>query len=137
MPKTHKKQKPTNKSPVEPLPFEPGRPTLVATACFALWIALMSIPMLGGQFLAAPYNDQYTSGYAYRTWAAEWWKTLGHVPLWNPDIFGGMPFVAGMSGDTLYPTAWLRLIMPADIAMNLGFVVHYVLAGLFTYQFLR
>lgn len=117
--------------------YEPRHPTLVATACFALWIALMSIPMLGGQFLATQFNDQYSSGYAYRAWAAEWWKALGHVPLWNPEIFGGMPFVGGMSGDVLYPTAWLRLVMPTSVAMNLGYVVHYVLAGLFTYLFLR
>jgi hypothetical protein len=117
--------------------FEPRRPALVATGCFALWIALLSIPMLSGAFVASPFNDQYSSGYAYRTWAAEWWKTLGHVPLWNPEILGGMPFVAGMHGDVLYPTAWLRLVMPTHIAMNLGFVVHYVLAGLFTYWFLR
>ena len=117
--------------------FEPRHPTLAATGCFALWIALLSIPMLSGAFVASPFNDQYSSGYAYRTWAAEWWKTLGHVPLWNPEILGGMPFVAGMHGDVLYPTAWLRLVMPTHVAMNLGFVVHYVLAGLFTYWFLR
>ena len=87
----------------------------------------MSIPMVSGAFLAAPYNDQYSSGYAYRAWAAEWWKKLGHVPLWNPEIFGGMPFVAGMSGDLLYPTAWLRLVLPTHVAMNLGFV--YVIGG--------
>ena len=117
--------------------FEPRYPTLAATGCFALWIALLSIPMLSGAFVASPFNDQYSSGYAYRTWAAEWWKTLGHIPLWNPEILGGMPFVAGMHGDVLYPTAWLRLVMPTHVAMNLGFVVHYVLAGLFTYWFLR
>ena len=117
--------------------FEPRHPTLVATGCFALWIALLSIPMLTGAFLASPYNDQYSSGYAYRHWAAEWTKTLGHVPLWNPEIFGGLPFVAGMHGDVLYPTAWLRLVFPTHVAMNLGFVLHYVLAGLFTYLFLR
>ena len=42
-----------------------------------------------------------------------------------------------MHGDVLYPTAWLRLVLPTHVAMNLGFVVHYVLAGLFTYWFLR
>jgi hypothetical protein len=117
--------------------FEPRHPALVATGCFTLWIAILSIPMLSGAFLASPYNDQYSSGYAYRAWAAEWWKQLGHVPLWNPEIFGGLPFVAGMHGDVLYPTAWLRLVLPTHVAMNLGFVVHYVLAGLFTYWFLR
>jgi hypothetical protein len=98
---------------------------------------VLSIPMLSGAFLAAPYNDQYSSGYAYRAWAAEWWKKLGHVPLWNPEVFGGMPFVGGMHGDVLYPTAWLRLVMPTHVAINLGFAVHYVLAGLFMYLFLR
>jgi hypothetical protein len=137
-----KKTKParsTNATKASPpaVVFEPRRPTLIATACFALWIAVMSLPMLGGAFLATAYNDQYSSGYAYRAWAAEWWKKLGHMPLWNPEIFGGMPFVAGMSGDVLYPTALLRLVLPTHVAMNLGFVIHYVLAGLFTYWFLR
>src|SRR5688500_3993434 len=93
--------------------------------------------MLAGGFLAGSFNDQYSSGYAYRAWAAEWWRALGHVPLWNPEIFGGMPFVAGMHGDVLYPSAWLRLVLPTHVAMNLGFVVHYVLAALFMYAFLR
>ena len=128
---------PVAKQPSTAARFEPRHSTLAATACFTLWIALMSIPMLGGAFLATQYNDQYSSGYAYRAWAAEWWKRLGHVPLWNPEIFGGMPFVAGMSGDVLYPTAWLRLVLPTHVAMNLGFVIHYILAGLFTYWFLR
>jgi len=48
-----------------------------------------------------------------------------------------MPFVAGMSSDVLHPTAWLRLVLPAGLAMNLGLVVHHVLAGLFTYCFPR
>jgi hypothetical protein len=120
-----------------PTTLEPRHPTLAATAWFSWWIAILSIPMLSGAFLAAPYNDQYSSGYAYRAWAAEWWKKLGHVPLWNPEIFGGMPFVGGMHGDVLYPTAWLRLMLPTHVAMNLGFAVHYVLAGLFMYLFLR
>ena len=127
----------TSALPAAPVVFEPRHPTLAATACFTFWIALLSLPMLGGAFLATPLNDQYSSGYAYRTWAATWWKALGHVPLWNPEIFGGMPFVGGMSGDVLYPTTWLRLVLPTHVAMNLGFVIHYVLAALFTYVFLR
>jgi hypothetical protein len=134
--KTPKQKRAASTAPPAPA-FEPRHPTLVATACFSLWIALMAIPMLDGAFLATQYNDQYSSGYAYRAWAAEWWKALGHVPLWNPEIFGGMPFVGGMSGDVLYPTAWLRLVFPTHVAMNLGFVIHYILAGLFTYLFLR
>ena len=119
------------------LPFAPPRPTLVATGFFTLWIAILSLPIWIGRFLAGPYSDQYTTGYAYRAWAAEQWKTMGQVPLWNAEIFGGMPFVAGMHGDIFYPTAWLRLLLPIHVAMNIGFVVHYVLCGLFAYLLLR
>ncbi len=118
-------------------PFEPRWPTLSALALLSLWVAILSLPMLSGDFVAAPYNDQYATGYAFREWAANQWRALGHVPLWNPEILGGLPFVAGMHGDVFYPTAFLRLILPTHVAMNLGFVIHYVLAGLFTYWFVR
>ncbi len=118
--------------------FLPPRPTLVALAILSLWIVILSVPMLSGQFLAAPgINDQYTAGFAFRQWAADQWHAQGGVPLWNPTLFGGLPFVAAMHGDVFYPTAWLRLFLPTDLAMNLGFVVHYVLAGAFVYWLLR
>jgi hypothetical protein len=48
-----------------------------------------------------------------------------------------MPYVAAMHGDIFYPTFLLRMVMPTDVAMTWGFVVHVFLAGLFTYLFLR
>src|SRR5215216_4546770 len=133
------KKTPQSKKRPPPTPdaFEPRHPALAAIACFSLWIAILSIPMLSGAFLTLPGNDQYSAGYAYRTWAAEWFKQLGHVPLWNPELLGGSPFIAATHGDVLYPTMWLRLILPTHIAMNLGFAIHYVLAGLCLYWFLR
>jgi hypothetical protein len=44
--------------------------------------------------------------------------------------------VAGF-GDLFYPTAWLRLVLPTTISIDLAFVVHYILAGFFLYLFLR
>jgi hypothetical protein len=110
---------------------------LAALVPLSLWVLLLSLPLWTGAFLASPSSDQYGTGWAFRHWAAEQWKALGHVPLWNPEIFGGMPFVAAMHGDIFYPTAWLRLVLPTTLAMNLGFAVHYVLAGLFVYLLLR
>lgn len=117
--------------------FEPAWPTAMAVVLFALWILLLSAPMWSGQFLAGPWSDQYATGYAYRHWQAVQWKALGHIPLWNPTIFGGLPYVGAMHGDIFYPTAWLRLVLPTALAMDLGFVIHYVLAALFTYLLLR
>src|SRR5436309_2230168 len=48
---------------------------------FTLWVALLSVPMLQGKWLASPWSDQYAAGYAFRAWGAEWWHRLGHVPL--------------------------------------------------------
>src|SRR2546427_6248781 len=118
-------------------PFEPTRPTLLATGLFALWPVLLSLPMLQGRWLASPWSDQYTAGYPFQAWSAEWWKRMGDLPLWNPEIFGGLPFLAAGSGDVFYPTWLLRLLIPTTAAGNLSFFVHYVLAGLFTYLLVR
>jgi hypothetical protein len=118
--------------------YKPPYETLVAVALFSFWIVILSLPMWSGLFLGStPVSDQFATGYAWRHWQAEQWRALGHIPLWNPDIFGGLPYVAAMHGDIFYPTAWLRLLLPTVFAMDLGFVVHYVLAGLFMYLFVR
>jgi len=117
--------------------YKPPQATLVALALFSFWILILSLPMWSGLFLGSPVSDQFATGWAFRHWQAVQWKALGHIPLWNPDIFGGLPYVAAMHGDIFYPTAWLRLVLPTTLAMDLGFVVHYILAGLFMYLFVR
>ncbi|HKI95331.1 MAG TPA: hypothetical protein VJ992_08580 [Gemmatimonadales bacterium] len=124
-------------TPDQGMPFEPRRPLLTATGLLALWIVILSLPMLAGKFLANPHNDQLIAGYAFRAWGAQQWRALGHVPLWNPEILGGLPFVGAMHGDIFYPTAWFRLFLPTALVMNLEFPVHYLLAGLFVYGLLR
>ena len=42
-----------------------------------------------------------------------------------------------MHGDIFYPTFLLRMVLPTDVAMTWGFIVHLFLAGLFTFGFLR
>src|SRR5437660_5452234 len=117
--------------------YEPKRPTLAAGGWFTLWVVLLSLPMLQGKWLASPWSDQHAAGYAFRFWGAEWWHRPGHVPLWNPELFGGLPFVAAGHGDIFYPTSFLRLVLPVATVVNLAFVLHYILAGLCTYWLLR
>jgi hypothetical protein len=117
--------------------YEPAWPTLTALGLLSLWISLLSLPMLSGQWLAGPWSDQYSAGYAFRTWGAAEWHRAGHVPLWNPTLLGGLPFLGAMHGDVFYPTSFLRLIWPMPPVMNFGFFLHYILAGLFTYLLLR
>jgi len=112
-------------------------PTAVASACYALAVALAFAPFWHGQVLMNPVSDM-NRVYPFRLFAAEYFKAHGSIPQWIPYLFGGMPFAANPTfGDTFYPGFLLRLILPVDLGMTLGMMVHIVLAGVFTYLFLR
>src|ERR1700694_1632586 len=108
-----------------------------ASVVYALCTLALAYPALAGKFLVNPSSDQYIAGYAFREFAASTLRATGHFPLWNPYLFGGLPYIAAMHGDIFYPTFLLRMILPTDQAMSWGFIIHLFLAGLFTYGFLR
>ncbi|MFN2397143.1 MAG: hypothetical protein ABR543_00645 [Gemmatimonadaceae bacterium] len=118
-------------------PPAPAYATAWAALAYALVTLSLAYPALTGQFLVNPSSDQYIAGYAFREFAAATLRETGGFPLWNPYLFGGMPYVAAMHGDIFYPTFLLRLLMTTDVAMTWGFIIHIFLAGLFTYVFLR
>ena len=62
----------------------------------------------------------------------------GRLPLWNPYIGGGYPqFAEGQIG-ALYPLNLLLFgLLPLTLAYNYNVLLHYALAGLFFYAFLR
>ena len=117
--------------------FEPRRPALVALGIYLLAALTLCWPMLTGQFLVGRWSDQYEAGYSFRHFAAEYFRAHHAIPQWNPYLFGGLPFIGAAHGDIFYPTAWLRWIVPTDVAMNLGFAIHIVLAGLALYGLMR
>ena len=109
-----------------------------AALLYALCTLSLAYPILQGRFLAGPNSDQFKAGYAFREFAATYLHQTGHIPLWNPYLMGGVPYVAGMAGDIFYPPSLvLRGILPTDLAMSLAFALHLFFAGLFTYLFLR
>ena len=91
---------------------------------------------LAGQFLVNPGSDQFYTGYAYRVFGAEQLRATGDFAQWNPYILGGIP-IAAQHGDVFYPTFILRLFLPVDVAITWSFLLHLLLAGLFTYCFVR
>jgi Bacterial membrane protein YfhO len=108
-----------------------------ASLVYALCALSLAYPALAGRFLVNPHSDQYIAGYAFREFGASTLRATGHFPLWNPYLFGGMPYIAAMHGDIFYPTFLLRMVLPTDVAMTWGFIIHVFLAGLFTFGFLR
>lgn len=114
----------------------PRFPTLIALGIFVVAALLIFWPMFSGQVLLG--SDQLVVGYTLRAYLAEAMRHTGHIPQWNPWIFGGMPLWA-IPGhmDVFYPTAWLRWIFGADTVLTLAFFIHYVVAGLGMYALLR
>ena len=60
-----------------------------------------------------------------------------NFPLWNPYQFSGQPFFANPQNADLYPFNGLFFLFPFDIAFNAIIILHFFLAGLFVYLFLR
>lgn len=58
----------------------------------------------------------------------------GHLPLWNPHVFCGMPYLGWAQTAVLYPTNWLDLVLSLPRSINVSIALHVFLAGLFTYQ---
>lgn len=72
-----------------------------------------------------------------REWAQRW-LGRGIVPLWNPQIFGGVPFHAAMQASVFYPPHLiLGSVLPPLWTINLLRVLHIGLFGLLTWLFLR
>ncbi|MHB1223762.1 MAG: hypothetical protein ACYC2G_06890 [Gemmatimonadaceae bacterium] len=108
-----------------------------AALVYAVFTLLLAYPALSGAFLVSPISDQYIVGFPFREMTAQSLSSGQGFPQWNPYQFGGLPFVAAMHGDIFYPTFLLRTILPADVALTWGFIIHTFLAGLFTFVFLR
>jgi hypothetical protein len=61
----------------------------------------------------------------------------GDFPLWNPYQFSGHPFFANPQYGILYPLNGLFFLFPFDVAFNAIIILHFFLAGLFTYLLLK
>jgi hypothetical protein len=116
---------------------QPRYARTTAALIYAACTLTLAYPALAGRFLLNPDSDQYLAGFAFREFAAQSLKSGAGFPLWNPYLYGGMPYVAAMHGDIFYPTFLLRMILPTDVAMTWGFIIHVVLAGYFCFLVLR
>ncbi|GAB4542273.1 MAG: hypothetical protein Kow0063_34040 [Anaerolineae bacterium] len=59
------------------------------------------------------------------------------IPLWDPYLFAGHPFLANGQHSALYPLSLIFYVMPLTKAYGWFTLVQFWLAGLFTYIFLR
>jgi len=82
------------------------------------------------------FEDIVTFCYPMRYMLADWVKQ-GELPLWNPYIFSGMPYLGDIQAALFYPFNIFYYILPTDRAIAYYIVLHFFLAGLNMYIYLR
>lgn len=61
----------------------------------------------------------------------------GRIPLWDPQLFLGVPFLANPQSGVLYPPSWLFVFGPVQSVYTAQLVLHAFLAAYFTYLLAR
>ncbi len=94
-------------------------------ALFIFLITLRFYPFLLGKTLV--FGDNYSLMVPGKIFTAQWLKQ-GMLPLWNPYIFSGLPWVADINQSVLYPTTLLFMVFPVAVALNFLLVSHAFIA---------
>lgn len=61
----------------------------------------------------------------------------GQLPLWNPYLFMGVPFLANSQAGVLYPLNWPLALFSAPVAVKIAVLSHLALASVGAYLFAR
>src|SRR5690606_19418899 len=61
----------------------------------------------------------------------------GNLPLWNPHIYSGTPFIGAFQSGLFYAPNLMYAVLPLDRAMNLDAALHVMLAAYFTFLWVR
>lgn len=102
----------------------------LAVAVLAVYgrVLFTNLTPAGGDFLFyyVPYWDQVNSA-----------LTTGHLPLWNPYLFAGAPFLANLQASVFYPPRWLFVGVEAAKGIVFSAALHAWLTGVFGYALAR
>lgn len=74
-------------------------------------------------------TDMLDQAYQLREFGVEELAAGRGLPLWNPFVYGGLPYLAVLPGPVFYPTSLLYLVLPLFRAIGWTFVLHMSLGG--------
>lgn len=98
-------------------------------------------PLLFGSNVWMPAGGGDLAGFLYPTYHfAQEWILRGVIPLWNPYIFGGTPFLADIQTALFYPPNLLTYILSDPLTyrdLEYLSVLHFYVAGAGMYALLR
>lgn len=127
----------------EPLPARGGLSSrtsgwgwdLLAALVLGCFVALLYARLLFTNRVLAS-GDILLYFYPYRDYAAAALRS-GEIPLWNPYIFLGVPFLANPQAAVLYPLHWPLSWLPVTSQIYWSAAIHTWLIGLGGYLLMR
>ena len=101
-------------------------------------LLFFSKPLTQPDRIFSPAFDLITQYAFFKEFITKSFSLYHELPLWNPLIFSGTPFIADPLGPTyFYFPNFLVLFLPLGFAFSLLFLLHTLAACLFTYLFGR
>jgi hypothetical protein len=105
-----------------------------ATALALAGLAAILLALFGGVLWSSKLvlgEQTADMGVQFYAWRAFGFGELarGHLPLWNPYIYAGEPFLGGMQSALLYPPNALFLFLPTTLAVNWSYALNMWLMG--------
>jgi membrane protein YfhO len=114
----------------------PGARARIITAVTLTLLPLVFFyPAVMGKLLLAP-GDGWSQILGIRILIGEMIGN-GHLPLWNPYLFSGMPLMAAIVPGAFYPPTWLFAIFSPLTAMNWMVITTYHVALIGAYLYAR
>ena len=75
--------------------------------------------------------------YPVKRFVYDYFLTNGALPLWNPYLFSGTPFIADIQAAMFYPLGFLYYVIPTETAYLYTTVFHCIVGAIFMYMFMR
>ncbi|MEW6016096.1 MAG: hypothetical protein AB1690_12345 [Candidatus Zixiibacteriota bacterium] len=99
-----------------------------------LVVMLIGVILVFGEFIFSNQmlygSDTINAGIFFRHFYVEYFNAHGQVPVWNPFIFGGMPYIDAFHGDIFYPLSILKFFGNFYRMLGFNLVLHILLAGI-------
>jgi membrane protein YfhO len=117
-------------------PLHRSLPAWSVPVVYALACAILFREFVFGSGMLLGTDTQALSYFA-RNFYTNFVLSFHTFPLWDPLLFGGLPFLDGMHGDIFYPPSLALFFMDTTRMWGWKMVLHVFLAGIFTYIWLR
>lgn len=112
---------------------------LVPAAVFfftAMACAVFGVGLWNGDIVSPGDTDIFFEFYHMRGFTARE-LLVGNIPLWNPHIYSGAPFLMDPETGIFYPLNWIFLVLPTALAVNASVIIHLTLLASLTFLWIR